>query len=212
MSEKKSKIKLAKVQRGLKTGRLKTGNLNSHRVEPKRRGLGESPYSVFESYIEVFHRTVKGGGGGGPARGSFFGLITVSSDGPTNGDICLQGGQVTAGGRTEIIADYLLFDASAGTSGSWVGDDTDLLQMEISGEALIEDGVIIPGFLLDEGGVAISVVNNDSFADDTLPTIDTPSAKCHVYLGRFTESGFIPAYAGNIRVGYCIDRFDVTRF
>ena len=211
MSEKKSKIKLAKVQRGLKTGRLKTGNLNSHRVEPKRRGLGESPYSVFESFIEVFHRTVKGGGGATAEFCPFGEVITIpGSDPPAQG---IRGGVVHCGDQNWNFDPQ---EINLAVNGIWLVY-LDVVDLEVNRD---DDGeILMPGVKTgtkptgDWGKTAWSI--GTDYPENTEPVASTGIGSIILPLGKLTiadgAATFERAGCGNFTITHCAGTLGYTR-
>lgn len=143
---------------------------------------------------------------GDVASGAFYKLITIESGDATNGDIYLQGGQITAGSGTETIANFLLFDASGPT---WAGSAGDHLQLTMNGTGSEVDDVLMPTFDLTSvtGPAAVGTLG-----DNTLPVVGSLSGVCRVSLGIFVTEGFNPANIGNIQASFCYGGFTVSRF
>jgi hypothetical protein len=133
------------------------------------------------------------------AEGAFF---TMYVDG--SGDTYLQGGTVTGGDGTVTIADIKVIDAGTGIEGT-AGDH---LYIDATGDGVVADDVLIPGWNLDSAttGTASTVPSN------TLPTAaDELAKKFYLDLGVFTADDFLPSSAGNIRIFFCPGSYSVAR-
>ena len=180
---------------------------------PAKSGLSLLPWckEVNRALQELRDRVIvtpKGRGGGGAAiNGAFYNIYTVSSETGTNGDIMLQGGQVTAGDGTESISDILLYDADGA---GWSGSDGEFLQIAINGTGEETDGVLLPVFNQDPDGSEIT--NVTAIADNILPEVGSLAGLCNVSLGTFGTNSFRPSLNGNIQVSFCFGGFTVSRF
>jgi hypothetical protein len=151
---------------------------------------------------------IEEGAGASPAEtGAFFGMRTVSSGDATNGDIYLQGGQVTAGSGTVSIPEFLLFDASGPT---WSGTAGQHLSIRLNGTGSEADDVLMPTF--DLTTVSGPTALTPPLPDNVLPEIGALTGECVVSLGTFTSVGFLPAASGNIQASFCFGGFTVSRF
>jgi hypothetical protein len=169
---------------------LNIGSGNSEVVFPSQMPAGRS-----------------GATGGGATSGAFFSLITIESGDATNGDIYLQGGQVTAGTGSEFVANYLLYDASADT---WAGSNGQHLSIRLNGTGSEADDVLLPTF--DMTSLSGPTVLTPPLPDNDLPEIGSLAGECVVSLGIFTDAGFFPALPGNIQASFCFGGFTVSRF
>jgi hypothetical protein len=142
----------------------------------------------------------------GSGGGAFFTMRTVESGGSDNGDIYLQGGNVSGGTGNETVAEFLLYDASTTT---WTGSSGELLQLEITGSGQETSGILDPIFNVTSVATPTTVA---SLAANTLPASGSVAAKkCHVSLGTFLADGFQPAQAGNINVSFCWGGYTASR-
>lgn len=114
----------------------------------------------------------------------------------------LQGGSVSAGtGNIDVP------DLDIATAGSEPVDHT-LLWLECTGDGIVEDGVLLPGFDLT------SVDYDDGLAlpSNTLPEADDEEDKvCHLLLGRWLNAAFIPSSPGNIQITACPGSYTASR-
>lgn len=141
----------------------------------------------------------------GLTTGAFYAMRTVVSGGADNGDIYLQGGQVSAGTGTETVADILLYDASLD---SWSGTEGDHLIITANGTGDDADSVLLPVFNLTSAPDSVAA----SVGGDTLPSIGSLSGSCKVSLGVFGAAGFFPDLPGNIQISFCFGGFTRSRF
>ena len=144
--------------------------------------------------------------------GAFFGMTTVVSGGADNGDIYLQGGQVSAGTGNESFdnATILLFDQSANAGeGAWMGEAGEILELIINGTGSEVDDVLMPTFDLTSVPTPAAA---PSLGTNTLPEVGALTGLCRVSLGTFTADGFSPANVGNIQASFCFGGFTVSRF
>jgi hypothetical protein len=185
---------------------------NNRDVEVKRTYVTMEPPKAFAAQPQKIRKNapqVAEGGSTSVESGAFYGIYTVASEGEDNGDIMLQGGQVTAGTGSEMVPNIRLYDFSAS---QWLGDWTtgEVLQLEITGEGDTADDVLMPVFNMDPAGYATSAVT--AIADDILPEVGALSGQCNVLLGQFTEAGFAPSNVGSVQVSFCFGGFTRSRF
>ena len=132
--------------------------------------------------------------------GAFFGMA-LDGDGNT----LLQGGMVTAGSGSHAFLDIAVLEP-----GPSVGDLAgNFLWLEITGNGVVADGVLLPGFNLTTAATGIGT----AVPDNTLPTAAGASGKtCHVLLGQWSETTFHPSGVGNIQISFCPGSYTVTRY
>ena len=138
-------------------------------------------------------------GSSGDTAGAFFTLITVSS-GVDVGDIHLQGG--TVNGVAVATLDLKVYDASTGL---WEGVDDDHLFLEVVGEGVITDGVLLPGFTVTTITPTIGAPS-----EHVPPTIADATGTAYLSLGVFFSGEFYPAAAGNREIAVCLGSFDIS--
>lgn len=149
----------------------------------------------------------RGGGAAAATTGAFYKTYTIASEDATNGDIYLQGGQVSAGTGTDAVADFLLYDASADT---WAGTAGQHLLLTITGDGEAADDVLMPVFNMTSVSAPTPTTGIGS---NTLPEIGSLTGRvCLVSLGVFQSAGFLPASPGNIQVSFCFGGYTVSRF
>lgn len=170
---------------------------------PAFQHITPRPFGV--EFEERKFRTAGGVSGGG--GGAFFTMRTVESEAADNGDIYLQGGQVTAGSGTETVAEFLLYDASLDT---WAGTSGQHLVLTMSGTGSEADDVLMPTF--DLTSITGPAATTPPIGDNTLPTVGSLPGTCKVSLGIFTDAGFSPSLPGNIQASFCFGGFTVSRF
>lgn len=157
--------------------------------------LGEkTAFNRTRTRIEQFSPDTGVGGG---AAGAFF---TMFED---EGDTYLQGGAVSGGSGNQPVADIKVVDADTGP----IGAPGQSLILTAAGDGLVVDGILMPEF--DVTGVTQSEGTPGS---NTLPTVDSPSGSCEVYLGMFNATGFRPAGPGNIVINFCYGGFSPSRY
>lgn len=117
----------------------------------------------------------------------------------------LQGGQVTAGTGSKVIADIEL--ATIGTEPA----DGTKVWVEANGDGVVLDGRLFQGYNLDED--ATTTDSGTDLPDNTLPTVASSAGrKCHVLLGQWGGDRFAPSNRGNIQIGFCPSSYQVSRF
>lgn len=147
-------------------------------------------------------------GKGGPAavtstpRGAFYRQYT-DDDGHT----WLQGGQVKSGSGNFTIADKKVIDAGTGP----VEAAGDILVLEVTVNGYVADGVLLAGLTATAADyITPSVSTVDS---DTMPTVSNHTGlKVRIEIGRWTDSAFLPAESGNIRIAFCPGAYQITRY
>ena len=105
----------------------------------------------------------------------------------------LTGGTVTGGSGNVIVADITLGSISsvpANGTYSW---------LVCSGNAVAEDGVLLPGFTLSTATVA----SGTSIPSNTMPTAASTSGVLRISLGSWSNGAFVPAGCGNIQIFHC---------
>lgn len=176
--------------RRLEVSGLHIGALGETRELHRRRGLPESPYSVYPTIVEIYTRAVQGGGGA--TAGAFY---TMYVD---EGNTFLQGGTVGAGVGSESLADY---DVTGGTEG-------DILYIDVDIDAILDDDneIMIPGVEVSDASYATGT----SVPDNAFPGVSTTG---HVYLeiGRWNATTFLPSGAGNFMIAGCNGNYDISR-
>lgn len=114
----------------------------------------------------------------------------------------LQGGTVSGTSGTETVADIQLAE---------VGDEeADGVHhvLQITGDGVVEDGVILPGF---------STTGHSDNPEETVPDDgemkpdDHTGVKCYIDLGSWQSAVFRPSASGNFMVNYCLGSFKKTR-
>lgn len=139
------------------------------------------------------------------AGGAFFTTRTVVSEDATNGDIYLQGGQVS--GWATPIAEILLYDASAT---SWQGTPGQLLEIIVTGAGSATSGILDP--IYTPSAVSTPAATS-TLGTNTLPTAASLTGKlCHISLGTFIAGGFQPAGSGNLQISFCWGGYTISRF
>ena len=78
-------------------------------------------------------------------------------------------------------------------------EDDRFVWLAISGEGVVEDGVLLPGFEVQDAEVG----SGAEMPSNTLPTASSPSGTVHVLLGEWHDGEFRPVRCGNIQVGFC---------
>ena len=72
--------------------------------------------------------------------------------------------------------------------------------LEITGDGLVEDEVLMPGFTVTDAAVG----SGPTMPDNTFPTASQPTAKkVHVLLGEWTDQVFKAVQCGHIQVSFC---------
>ena len=133
------------------------------------------------------------------APGAFFRVFRL------DGKWMLQGGQVTAGSGSKVIADIEL--ATVGSEPA----DGQKVWVEANGDGVVLDGRLFQGYNLDED--ATTTDSGTDLPDNTLPTVSLfAGRKCHVLLGQWSGSRFSPSNIGNIQIGFCPSSYQVSRF
>jgi hypothetical protein len=128
--------------------------------------------------------------------GSFFRQIPDAG-----GDVYLQGG--TVNGVAVATSELLLYIADPGT---WQGAAGDHLILEVEGEGVVEDGLLLAGF--DVTTITVSIGPPSAHI---LPTADDPTGTAYISLGEFSADSFYPAMKGNINIAFCPGNFTITR-
>ena len=78
----------------------------------------------------------------------------------------------------------------------------------MTGDGITSDDVLLSGFNLTGATVAYA----SSVPDNTLPLAAGATGKlCHLDLGVFTETGFLPSESGNFQISYCPGAYTVSR-
>jgi hypothetical protein len=171
--------------------------------EPRSYGYAAPSYGpgVEEPQKTIEIRNPRGTNGAATVEfGAFYGLI---ADG---GDIYLQGGTVTAGDNTIAWDAVKVVDGSTGPE----GDPGDHLVLQCTGNGVVEDDVLMPGFNLTD--LADAILDSGSIPENTLPTAASSTEKnAYISLGTFTSTGFAPARVGNIQIGFCPSSYNITR-
>jgi hypothetical protein len=143
-------------------------------------------------------------GGGGEPTGAFHRIYVNEDDEKTY----LQGGTISAGSGTVTIPDIEIIDD--------LGDPAELpgihLYIRAVGNGIEVDGLVLQGYNLTAATV-VATVPPDGVPDDTLPlTGDITGKLCHISLGVFTETSFLPNLPGNIGISYCPGSYAINRF
>lgn len=139
------------------------------------------------------------------AGGAFYTMRTVESEDATNGDIYLQGGQVSGWGTP--IDEILIYDASAT---AWQGTAGQVLKMTVTGSGSETSGILDPSFT--PSGVSTPTAAS-SLGSNTFPSSGSLSGKvCQISLGTFLADGFQPAGIGNIQISFCWSGYTISRF
>jgi hypothetical protein len=130
---------------------------------------------------------------GGSSIAANYAFSRTYTDG--SGNLMMQGGMVTGGTRTHVLADKLLL-ASGGTAPA----DGKMVVMHIGLTAITDDGVVLPGCTLDSDPPTIAV-NISTMPSNGIPDDSDPGGDLYVYLGYWRGGTFYPANAGgNITV------------
>lgn len=143
--------------------------------------------------------------GEGSQGGAFFTQYEIAS-GDDVGDTYLQGGSVTGGfSGSHTFPDYKVWDAIDGA----VQDPGWILYVQVSVEAIVEDGVMLPGIKViagsDWGVNATAIPPNDAL------TISPATGSLYYEIGRWTETAFLPSGVGNLAVGGCLGNNSIQR-
>lgn len=140
------------------------------------------------------------------AGGAFFTMRTVESGGADNGDIYLQGGNVSGGTGNAAVTEFLLFDASGPT---WSGTAGQFLELAITGSGQETSGILDPIYNVTSVSTPAAV---GSLGANTLPSSGDVAGKvCRVSLGTFITDGFQPAAIGDINIGMCWGGYTINR-
>jgi hypothetical protein len=172
-------------------------------TEKKRWNRTEVTFKRFKP--EVF-------GGGGVTEGAFYTMRTVSgaTDPDDDGDIYLQGGLVSGGTGNVVIPDILLFDASSGDDGAWVGTDGQTLIITVTGTGQETSGILDPVYNVNTPDGAIATIG--AIGPNSLPEVGDLSGKiCYLFLGSYFEGGFSPSGPGNFNIGFCWGNYAISR-
>lgn len=171
--------------------------------EPRAYGFVAPSYGpgVSEPQKTIEIRNPRGTSGSPTVEfGAFYGLI---ADGD---DIYLQGGAVTAGDNTIAWDAVKVVDGVTGPEGA----PGDHLVLQCTGNGVVEDDVLVPGFNLT--ALSDAILDTSSIPDNTMPTPASSTGKnVYISLGTFTSTGFAPARVGNIQIGFCPSSYNVTR-
>lgn len=208
-----SKIGRAKVKRGLETGDLSRGaNREEPSLRPQSSTMGwvdvtpkltrntttteESPKPV----VPWMEEGVLGDVSSSDSVGAFLRMY-VNGD----GDTYLQGGSVTGGnGGSATIVDEKVLDATTGVD----ANSGKVLYLQANCTATIEDGIMLPGCLLNSAttGIASAVPSNHSF------TTSAATGNIYTEIGRWNGDNFLPTGpAGNFTAGGCIGSFTLSK-
>lgn len=190
-------IELQRIVRGREVRWFNTDERDSDKFGSP--GASSALGDVVGGYDIPVQITAGGTGGGGGTAGAFL-TIYVAADGHTY----LQGGSVTGGTGVETAADIKIIDSGTGptqTAGTH-------MYVIATGDGITADGVLLPGWNLTNASVGYA----STVPDNTLPTASSSTGKlCHIDLGVFTSTGFLPAGAGNIQISHCLGSYSVSR-
>ena len=101
------------------------------------------------------------------------GFKTASKSGTT---WTLRGGSITAGPDTHSVPDFTItFNPQV--------DESDLLWIEVSLVAVVEDGVLLPGI---ESSSGAQIMRGASYPSATLPTAASPAGTAIIPLGQWS--------------------------
>lgn len=124
------------------------------------------------------------------AIGAFFGVYK----GKEQKGWCLQGGQVSAGDKEEVL-DYV-FLVKTGSE----PDDGYKHWLQITGDGVAANGRLYAGFTKTK----VTPGHGEAMPQSTLPTKTTPKGRdCYVLLGMWQSKRFVPSQTGNIAVTFC---------
>lgn len=174
---------------------LNIGSANSEIVFPPQSPVGRAGVAASS--------TTTGGG-------AFFTKRTVESEDADNGDIYLQGGQVSGWGTP--VDEIKIYDAS---TTSWQGSVGDVLKMTVTGTGAETSGILDPSFT--PTGVSVPA-SSATLGTNTFPVSGDLTGKvCQISLGTFfgtgaTVEGFQPALPGNIQIAFCWSGYAISRF
>lgn len=162
-----------------------------------RRRIQPDPvqFEVFRTDDAIFFRYR--GAVAAVQQGAFYTILTDEY-----GNRFLQGG--TINGLDVSYLDLMLFDITLGVDGEWKGNDGDQLYLEVAGNGVVEDDVLLPGF-----DITSITADIGSPPGHTLPTISSPAGVCIVPLGTFFRNAFYPDMVGSRSVRYCPDAFTI---
>jgi hypothetical protein len=113
----------------------------------------------------------------------------------------LLGGTVTGGSGNVVVADINL-----GTISSPPANGT-FYWLVCSGTAVVEDGVLLPGFTLS----TVTVASGASIPSNTIPTAAASTGLLRISLGSWSNGVFVPAGCGNIQVNHCPGTLSYSR-
>lgn len=116
----------------------------------------------------------------------------------------LQGGTVSGGTGLETVANIEIKD----DLGEWVQATGVHIYLAVTGDGIVADGVLLPGFNI----TGVTVGYNATIPANTIPTYDDEVGKtCHIDLGVFTVDNFYQSASGNLDVKLCHGSYTVTR-
>jgi len=124
------------------------------------------------------------------AVGAFFAVYKDTK----KGGWVLQGGQVTAGNKSEVLDHVWLVKTGSEPK------DGHLHWLTITGDGLVTTGRLQGEFNLTK----VTDGHGEKLPDITLPTKDSPKGRAfHLLLGSWQGKRFQPAQTGNIGVTFC---------
>ena len=125
-----------------------------------------------------------------PVDGAFFGVYKDIK----KGGWCLQGGQVTAGSKSEALAYVFLVKVGSEP------DNGHLHWLTITGDGTVVNGRLQGGFNM----TSVVSGHGTSLPAITLPTKASPKGKVyHILLGTWQDKRFAPSQTGNIGISFC---------
>lgn len=177
-------------------------------IEPKwaQEFLGLDPAGITQ-FTE--RRQITAPASVGITTGAFYGLYVDASSDSDAGDTFLQGGLVSGGnGGSATIPDYEVLSAGALPGGVSEGD---VLYLRVACTATIEDGVMLPGVLVDGNAAHTKLLTGSSVPDPHVFTVDAEQGYLYTEIGRWTATEFLPAAPGNVLASGCIGNFNLSR-
>lgn len=120
--------------------------------------------------------------------GAFFGVYKE------DGGWRLQGGQVTAGNKSEALAYVFLVKVGSEP------DDGHMHWLTIAGDGVVTNGRLQAGFNMTK----VTPGHGTTLPAITLPTKASPKGRTyHVLLGSWQGKRFVPSQSGNVGLTFC---------
>ena len=145
-------------------------------------------------------------GKGGAVSSQYGAFWTRYSD--ELGDTYLQGGTITGGnGGSESIADEKVMDAETGAE----TNADKILYIQANCTATVEDGIMLPGCLLNSASLSTVAIGTGVPANHTF-TVASATGNIYLEIGRWNADSFLPAGPpGNLLASGCIGDFSISK-